>query len=121
MADSLAKWAAAIGCSTTPELVSNKGGVKTVIYRSKNHAPTLTAQYIEGQGHGWPGGESMLPEKLVGPNNPKFKATDAIWAFFSKHKKPQVIHAKSLVYVTLILFQGLLSFGTDARRDAPAA
>ncbi len=86
VADSLAKWAAAIGCFTTPELVSNKAGVKTVIYRSKQHGPDLTANYIEGQGHGWPAGDSMLPERLVGPNSSSFKATDVIWEFFKKQK-----------------------------------
>lgn len=82
--DSLAKWAAAIRCSTTPETVIDKGGVKTVVYHSKQHGPDMKAMYIEGQGHNWPGGESLLPKNLVGPDHPSFKATDVIWEFFSR-------------------------------------
>ncbi len=89
VATSLARWAAAIGCSAEPKAVSDKGGVKIVSYPpAKKGGVDFTACYIEGQGHNWPGGDTLLPERLVGPNNPSFHATDVIWEFFAKHPKP---------------------------------
>ena len=60
VAEYLAKWAKAIGCETEPIQVSNEGGLKTVEYRPKTDGPKLTAIYIEGQGHAWPGGKEPL-------------------------------------------------------------
>jgi len=85
VARSLARWATAIGCSAEPKTVSDKGGVKIVSYPAKKGSVDFVAYYIEGQGHNWPGGDAMLPQRLVGPNNPSFDATDVIWEFFAKH------------------------------------
>ena len=40
---------------------------------------------LQGLGHTWPGGKSLLPESMVGKRSDKLKATDAIWEFFEKH------------------------------------
>lgn len=40
---------------------------------------------VQGLGHTWPGGKSLLPESMVGKRSDKLKATDAIWEFFEKH------------------------------------
>jgi polyhydroxybutyrate depolymerase len=82
IADNLAKWADAIGCETTPKTRSDQNLVRTVEYPSKSHGPTLTALYLEGHGHQWPGGQANLPESVVGPVTSKLSATDAIWDFF---------------------------------------
>jgi polyhydroxybutyrate depolymerase len=36
-------------------------------------------------GHTWPGGISILPERIVGKTSDKIKANDLIWEFFEKH------------------------------------
>jgi poly(3-hydroxybutyrate) depolymerase len=40
--------------------------------------------YVRGQGHAWPGGHSLRPERLLGPDISHFPATEAIWAFFQQ-------------------------------------
>jgi polyhydroxybutyrate depolymerase len=40
---------------------------------------------VEGAGHTWPGGKSLLPERIVGKTTYKIKATDVIWEFFKSH------------------------------------
>ena len=40
---------------------------------------------VEGMGHTWAGGKSLLPESMVGKTSDKIRATDAIWDFFVRH------------------------------------
>ncbi len=81
-------WAKALGCSTEGKTLSHKNGVKKVQYGSGQSGATLTVWYIEGQGHGWPGGKaSGLPERLIGPQAGTVNATEVIWDFFAKHRK----------------------------------
>jgi hypothetical protein len=42
---------------------------------------------VEGLGHTWAGGKSLLPESMVGKRSDKIKATDVIREFFQKHPK----------------------------------
>jgi polyhydroxybutyrate depolymerase len=88
VAESLAKWARALGCSEEPKTVRDKDGVKVVEYAAGKSGVKLTAYYIEGQGHNWPGGKDILPARFMGPSSDKVNATDLIWAFFEKHGKP---------------------------------
>ena len=37
---------------------------------------------VEGLGHTWAGGKSLLPEFMVGKLSDKIRATDVIWEFF---------------------------------------
>ncbi len=78
----LIAWSEAIGCYAEPKVLSDEGGVKKVEYSSKEGGPTLTAIYIEGHGHEWPGGRSGLPARMIGPTTNKLNATDVIWDFF---------------------------------------
>jgi polyhydroxybutyrate depolymerase len=88
VADFLQKWASAIGCETEPKAISEIGGVKKVEYPSKSAGPTLTAIYLEGHGHHWPGAKALLPESRVGPMKSTLDATDVIWDFFEKCGQP---------------------------------
>lgn len=46
----------------------------------------FTALTIDGQGHGWPGGqESGLPASMIGPDTSHLNATTKLWEFFKKH------------------------------------
>jgi len=42
---------------------------------------------VEGGGHTWPGGRQYLPELLIGKTSRDLDATQAIWEFFSRHRK----------------------------------
>lgn len=87
VAEFLAVWAKGLGCAAEPKPVSEKDGVRTVEYPpGQPGGPSLTAIYIDGHGHAYPGGkESGLPENVLGPNLKKLNATDVIWDFFRKH------------------------------------
>lgn len=78
----LTGWARAIGCKTEPTTLSDRDGVKRVVYPSNAGGPTLQVLYLEGHGHNWPGGRHALPQRVVGPSTDRLDATDAIWDFF---------------------------------------
>jgi polyhydroxybutyrate depolymerase len=83
--DSIQKWAKAVGCPETPARASEADGVRTETYgpgRSESEVVYIT---VEGLGHTWAGGKSLLPEFMVGKRSDKIKATDLIWDFFQKH------------------------------------
>ncbi|MGE0608803.1 MAG: PHB depolymerase family esterase [Pirellulales bacterium] len=83
VSDYLTNWAKAIGCSTEPKTLSKADSLKKQEYPSlQPDGPTLTAIYIEGHGHEWPGGNSGLPERIIGPKTNKLNAVDTIWDFF---------------------------------------
>ena len=42
---------------------------------------------VDGLGHTWAGGRSLLPESIVGGTSDKINATDVIWDFFQKDAK----------------------------------
>jgi len=42
---------------------------------------------VDGIGHTWAGGKSLLPERMVGKASDKIKATDVILDFFQKHAR----------------------------------
>jgi polyhydroxybutyrate depolymerase len=91
VADSLARWAKGLGCPTEPEVLSDKDGVKKMRYGPAKNGVALTAWYIDGQGHLWPGGsEPVLPtvaNVVFGPSGDKVNATDVIWDFFKQYKR----------------------------------
>ncbi len=49
---------------------------------------------VEGLGHTWAGGTSLLPESLVGKRTDKIRATDVLWEFFRKHALPEQARQK---------------------------
>jgi len=47
----------------------------------------VLAVRIEGGGHTWPGGLQYLPEPIVGKTSHTISASEALWEFFSRHKR----------------------------------
>lgn len=82
VADFLATWAKAIGCDTEPKVISESDNVQRLEYPSSDVGPTLTVMYLQGHGHHWPGGRTVLPESMIGPMTSKLNATDTLWQFF---------------------------------------
>jgi polyhydroxybutyrate depolymerase len=77
----ISKWSQALGCGAKAESTTLEMGVERRKYRR-----LLEVVFIEGQGHGWPGGrENGLGEHLVGPSVRTVDATAEIWQFFSRH------------------------------------
>jgi polyhydroxybutyrate depolymerase len=79
------RWAQALRCSMTPEVIFDRGGVKAIRYAGGREDSEVMFYTVEGLGHSWPGGKELLPENLVGKQSDKLKANDIIWEFFKRH------------------------------------
>jgi polyhydroxybutyrate depolymerase len=74
-------WLDLHNCRTKPRIVYEKGGDSGLAYgRSGEDAVVIYA--LNGHGHHWPGGRSLLPKEWAGMNVAKLQATDVIWEFF---------------------------------------
>jgi polyhydroxybutyrate depolymerase len=77
-------WAEACGLAITPRAIADDGIIKIELYGEESERVFIKAVYVQGQGHGWPGGrEPLLPERFTGPNLRTFDAASAIWDFFA--------------------------------------
>ena len=85
--DTILKWRKALECPNTPRSTSQANGVRTEIYGPGRGGAEVVYVTVEGLGHTWAGGRSLLPEFMVGKRSDKIKATDMIWEFFQKHPK----------------------------------
>lgn len=68
--------------------VSEANGVRTETYSPCRDSVEVVSIEVEGLGHTWPGGRSLLPERMVGKTSNKLRANDVIWAFFREHARP---------------------------------
>jgi polyhydroxybutyrate depolymerase len=86
--DSILKWAKAIGCPETPASTAEASGVRTETYGPGRGGAEVVYVTIEGLGHTWAGGKSLLPEFMVGKTSNKVNSTDLLWDFFQRHSAP---------------------------------
>jgi polyhydroxybutyrate depolymerase len=87
--DSILKWAKAVGCPSAPKTTSEVNGVPTDTFGPGCDGLEVVYITVEGLGHTWAGGKSLLPEFLVGKRSDRIKATDVIWEFFQMHANTQ--------------------------------
>jgi polyhydroxybutyrate depolymerase len=80
--ENLAQWASALGCGSTPTVVSDTANVRTLEYGGCAGGVLFRALFIAGQGHVWPGGTPYLPEWITGPATDELDATDTCCTFF---------------------------------------
>jgi polyhydroxybutyrate depolymerase len=80
--DSILKWAEAVGAPATPRTTTEVNGVRIETYGAGRDSAEVVYVTVEGLGHTWAGGKSLLPEFMVGPESDKLTATDMIWDFF---------------------------------------
>ncbi len=85
--DSILKWAKALGCPVTPASTSDAHGMRTETYSVCMGAAEVVYIAVDGLGHTWAGGKSLLPESMVGKTSDRIGATDVIWEFFQKHAR----------------------------------
>jgi polyhydroxybutyrate depolymerase len=78
VAQTLERWAAAIGCSPVPVL-QRDGTVRIDRYPGPVRFEVVT---VEGLGHHWPGGRAQLNSRTAGPPSAAVNATEMIWEFF---------------------------------------
>jgi polyhydroxybutyrate depolymerase len=82
---SILNWAKALGCPEMPASVFDVNGVRTETYGPGLDGAEVVYITVDGLGHAWPGGRSLLPESMVGRTSDRINATDIIWDFFRKH------------------------------------
>jgi len=85
--DSILKWATALGCPATMPRTSDTQGVRTETHAACTGAAEVVYIAVDGLGHTWAGGRSILPESMVGKTSDKIRATDVIWDFFQRHAR----------------------------------
>lgn len=81
---SLGKWATALGCSPTPELVSETDGVREERFAGPVEFAKLT---VSGLGHHWPGGKAMFNPRIAGPPSDRVHGCERVWEFFEQHRR----------------------------------
>lgn len=85
--DSILKWARANGCPSDPKVTISSNGIRIETYGPGRDGAVVRYVAVDGLGHTWAGGKSILPEAMVGPRTDKLSATDLIWEFFAQHAR----------------------------------
>jgi len=85
--DSILKWAKALGCPGTTASTSDAHGIRTETHSACMGTAEVVYIAVDGLGHTWAGGKSLLPEDMVGKTSNRIRATDVIWEFFQKHAR----------------------------------
>ncbi len=100
--ESILTWARWMGLSLRPRAVTSQGGVTRATFAAAQSVPpgaTAVANEIDsdvpaiefytiaGAGHVWPGGVSVMNERISGPATDKLHATDVIWEFFVQRSR----------------------------------
>lgn len=86
--ESIQKWSNALGCPFKPAEASDLNGIRIETWGPGLGGAEVVYVTVEGLGHTWAGGKSLLPETMVGKRSDRLKATDFIWEFFQKHPAP---------------------------------
>ena len=71
----------------------NGTSVHRDVYGGGKDGTEVVVYTIHGGGHTWPGGKQYLPALLVGKVNHDIDASQVIWEFFSRHRRPQASDA----------------------------
>ncbi len=83
--DSVLRWAKLNGCQPEPAVIRDTDGVRWIAYSPCLRGSEVEFYTVEGLGHTWPGGQSLLPATMVGRTSGKLRANDVIWRFFERH------------------------------------
>jgi polyhydroxybutyrate depolymerase len=90
IATTIRLWAEATGCPPNPRGRHERGEARIFEFGPGRGETDFVVYLVEGQGHNWPGGKEIVP-LVLGPQNPRFHATDVIWDFFRSHPRPKVV------------------------------
>jgi polyhydroxybutyrate depolymerase len=82
--DSIRKWTEALGAPAAPTSTTETNGVHI-----ERYGANVVYVIVDGQGHTWAGGKSLLPEFMVGKTTDKLNATDFIWEFFRTRRSEE--------------------------------
>lgn len=90
-------WVGKNECTSEPRTIESRTG--RLGTENQGHTATLLTYgpcgtgadvvhwKLTGVGHGWPGGDSGSPERIIGPRTTLVNAADEIWKFVSKRSR----------------------------------
>ena len=84
----LDEWVRINKCERSRGITTKQRGVTGVEYLDETGKSGVILYTLKNHGHHWPGSESRLPARLVGPNTSTLDAAAIIWEFFEEHKLP---------------------------------
>lgn len=85
VAETLHRWARALGCPPEPSVTGEGEGVRVDRYGPGRDGVRMEVHTVFGLGHHWPGGRGQLNRRLVGPPSDRVNANDLVWSFFRGH------------------------------------
>jgi polyhydroxybutyrate depolymerase len=83
--ETITGWAKRDRCQLEPQVTFRQGAVTCESYPGCAGDASVTLCTVQGGGHTWPGGETTISERTVGPRNRDVSASDMLWQFFSTH------------------------------------
>jgi len=84
IAESLERWASALGCSPNLELISEIDGIREAIYPGPVPFEVCT---VAGLGHHWPGGLAKFNPRIAGPSSDRLDGRDRAWKFIANKRR----------------------------------
>lgn len=86
VAETLARWARAVGCSETPVVLNRDARETLASYPCGPSADQFLTVTVHGLGHHWPGGQGRLSRKIGGPPSDAVDGCRRIWEFFRRQR-----------------------------------
>jgi polyhydroxybutyrate depolymerase len=93
----LRRWVARNGCPDEPRVGrivqgqpghSGEGHTATeLVFAPCTSGAEVVLWRLTGAGHGWPGGQAQLPERIVGPDSDVIDVAAEMWLFFAAHSR----------------------------------
>jgi len=81
-------WTRLLECPSPPVIDTEVDGLGRTVWRPCRGSAEVEFIIIANMGHTWPGGRSLLPERVVGRTTHRIRAVDVIWEFFRRHPLP---------------------------------
>lgn len=86
--DNLAAYSrTALGAPADPPRVTLADGLVEMRWRAGPSGADLTAIFVEGHGHAWPGAKTFGSDHPMGPDHPTIDATERIWNFLREQRR----------------------------------
>jgi polyhydroxybutyrate depolymerase len=93
----LARWRERAACPPEPSLLERRTrpgpdetehGATLLAWAPCAEGAEVRLWKLSGGGHGWPGADPVLPERVMGPRSDVISAADEVWAFLRRFSLP---------------------------------
>jgi len=85
--DTMAFWVRALAITNQPDTGESRGDARVQHFKSDTSDVEVVSWELQGAGHTWPGGASVLPAWITGLVNRDVNASSEIWSFFQRHTR----------------------------------